>query len=258
MEKLRVKLIQSRVHWHDPADNRAMFQQWIESIEGPTDLIVLPETFASGFTQSPEKCSESMDGASVSWMRDMAQRTGAVITGSLAIAEGDSYRNRLVWMPPDGQVSWYDKRHLFTLAGEHHRYQAGNERLVVEYKGWRICPQICYDLRFPVWTRNRNDYDLLLFVANWPKPRALAWHHLLRARAIENQCFVLGVNRVGEDGNGWHYQGDSAGIDFLGQTLAELGNEEGIISCELDPEARGRFLQDFPFHTDADDFSLGN
>jgi omega-amidase len=256
MQKLRVKLIQSRVHWHDPADNRAMFQAWIESSEEPADLIVLPETFASGFTQSPQKCSDSMDGASVNWMRDMAKRTGAVITGSLAIADGECYRNRLIWMPPAGEPGWYDKTHLFRMAGEDRRYRAGTERILFEYKGWRICPQICYDLRFPVWTRNRNDYDLLLFVANWPQPRALAWHHLLRARAIENQCFVLAVNRVGEDGNGWSYQGDSAAIDFLGQTLAELGDEEGVINVELDPEARKKFLADFPFHEDADEFCL--
>lgn len=233
-----------------------MFQDWIEAIEESVDLIVLPETFASGFTQSPEKCAESMDGASVNWMRQMAMRTGAVIAGSLAIVDGDSFRNRLVWMPPDGEPSWYDKHHLFRMAGEHRRYRAGSERMLFEYKGWRICPQICYDLRFPVWTRNRNDYDLLLFVANWPTPRALAWHHLLRARAIENQCFVLAVNRVGEDGNGWQYQGDSAAIDFLGQTLAELGNKEGLVSAELDPVARERFLADFPFYSDADGFSL--
>jgi predicted amidohydrolase len=256
MEKMRVHLIQSRVHWHDPADNRSMFETWIDSIEDRTDLIVLPETFASGFTQSPEKCAESMDGESVSWMREMAARSSAVITGSLAIAGAGVYRNRLIWMPPEGEPGWYDKHHLFRMAGEHLRYAAGKDRVIFHYKGWRVFPQICYDLRFPVWARTRNDYDLMLYVANWPKPRSLAWHHLLRARAIENQCYVLGVNRVGEDGNGWHYQGGSAVIDFLGQPLAELGDAEGVISAELDPETRQRFLSEFPFAEDADDFSL--
>jgi predicted amidohydrolase len=257
METLTIQLIQSRVQWHDPADNRSRFEAEIDGLEPWADLIVLPETFDSGFTRSPQVCAEGMDGQSVVWMQHQAARTGAVLTGSLAINDQGSFYNRLIWATPDGQLQWYDKRHLFSMGGENERYSAGKHRAVFAYRGWRICPQVCYDLRFPVWSRNRNDYDLLLYVANWPTPRAHAWRTLLRARANENQCYVVGLNRVGRDGNHWDYAGDSAIIDFLGHPLAEIGDQEGHIQASLDAGALADFRREFPFDADADSFELG-
>lgn len=263
LQPLRVSLVQGATRWHDAAANRAYYGDLVRSLAGKGDLVVLPETFLSGFTNETLGNAETMDGEGLRWLRALAAEVGAVVTGSLVVREGERCVNRLVWMRPDGTHAQYDKRHLFRMAGEHERYAGGSERLVVELNGWRICPQVCYDLRFPVWLRNRYDraagrfdYDLLVFVANWPSARRHAWRTLLRARAIENLCCVVGVNRVGVDGNQLHYAGDSAALDFLGQPLAELGAQEQTITLTLDAAALAAHRARFPAWMDADDFVL--
>ena len=255
-DSLRISLIQTRVHWHDPAQNRAHFQQRIEPLAGATDVIVLTETFTSGFTRHPQEIGETMQGETVAWMREQAAATGAAITGSVAMGVDGHYYNRLLWVNPDGTLHHYDKRHRFGLGGEHERYSAGNQRVVFEHRGWRVCPQVCYDLRFPVWTRSLNDYDLLLFVANWPLARAQAWRVLLRARAIENQCYVVGVNRVGRDGNDLEYAGDSAAIDCLGNYLVELHGRDAVETVTIEKGPMDQFREQYPFWRDADKFQI--
>ena len=233
MQKLKVSLVQGATRWHDALANRDYYGALVRQTAG-SDLIVLPETFLSGFSNDTHASAGTMDGEGVAWLRTLAIEMRAVICGSLAIRENDVVYNRLLWVQPDGSFAQYDKRHLFRMAGEHTRYGGGNERLIVELKGWRILPQVCYDLRFPVWLRNRRlasanggmDYDLALFVANWPAPRRGPWRTLLRARAIENLSYVIGVNRVGVDGNEIPYDGDSAVIDPVGEPLVELGAQE--------------------------------
>lgn len=261
MEPLRVSLLQGDTRWQDPAANRAHYGALLDRLEGTSDLIVLPETWSTGFTNAVPDQAETMAGESVAWMRAQAARLGAVVTGSLLIADGGRCFNRLVWMRPDGTFVTYDKRHLFRMAQEHDRFQAGRERLVVELKGWRVLPLICYDLRFPVWSRNgagrgELDYDLALFVANWPSARRHAWRTLLRARAMENLCCCLGVNRVGTDGNGHPYSGESAVLDFRGEVLVELGSDPQVASVDLDPTALREYRERFPAWRDADGFSL--
>lgn len=263
MQDLRVALVQEATVWHDPVANQALYGERVRSLAGHADLIVLPETLLSGFSNDAVLRAEDMQGAGVAWMRELAQAAGAVLTGSLVIRDGEGVYNRLIWAAPDGSLAHYDKRHLFRMAGEHHRYAAGAERLIVELKGWRICPQVCYDLRFPVWLRNRMqaesgrmDYDLLLFVANWPAPRRHAWRTLLRARAIENLSYCVGVNRVGVDGNQLSYSGDSAAIDFLGEPLVELGEGPEIAIATLSAQRLAEHRQRFPAWLDADEFSL--
>jgi predicted amidohydrolase len=260
---LRVSLVQGATRWHDAAANRDYYGALLRPLRGSSDLILLPETFLSGFTNETLGNAESMQGEGVRWLGEMAKETGAVVTGSLVVRHGDRCVNRLIWARPDGSQALYDKRHLFRMAGEHERYAEGRERLIVELNGWRICPQVCYDLRFPVWLRNRHDpaqgrfdYDLLLFVANWPAARRHAWSTLLKARAIENLCYCAGVNRVGVDGNDIAYAGDSAVLDFLGQPLIELGGQEQVATVSLDPAALDAFRQRFPAWMDADPFSL--
>jgi omega-amidase len=261
---LRVSLVQGATRWHDAAANRDYYGALVRSLQGQSDLVVLPETFLSGFTNETLGNAETMDGEGVRWLDALAVEAGCVVTGSLVIRDGEKCVNRLVWARPDGSHAIYDKRHLFRMANEHERYAAGSERLIVELKGWRICPLVCYDLRFPVWCRNRYardeqrfDYDLLIFVANWPAPRRHAWSTLLRARAIENLSYCVGVNRVGVDGNDIAYAGDSAVLDFLGQPLVELGGQEQVVTATLDPAALGAFRARFPAWMDADSFSLG-
>jgi predicted amidohydrolase len=200
--------------------------------------------------------AEDMDGPTVDWMREEAAALGCVITGSLIVRDGGRCYNRLVWARPDGSLEHYDKRHLFRLAGEQEHYAAGSRRLVLALKGWRVCPMVCYDLRFPVWSRSRDDYDLLLYVANWPARRAHAWSTLLRARAIENLCYVVGVNRIGRDGNGATYAGDSVAVDFLGQALTSVGGGDRVETAVLDLESLRAYRRDFPAHLDADRFEL--
>jgi predicted amidohydrolase len=262
-QPLRVSLIQGATRWHDAAANRAYYGDLVRALKGQSDLFVLPETFLSGFTNETLHTAEAMDGEGLRWLRALAIEVGATITGSLVIREDERCLNRLVWMRPDGTHAQYDKRHLFRMAKEHERYGGGNQRLIVELNGWRICPQVCYDLRFPVWLRNRYDraaqrfdYDLLIFVANWPSARRHAWSTLLRARAIENLSYCVGVNRVGVDGNELHYGGDSGAFDFLGQPLLELGAQEQCVTVTLDPAALAAHRERFPAWMDADEFSI--
>jgi omega-amidase len=253
---LRVTMIQADLAWQDPATNRRQLAAHFRGLAGHTDLIVLPEMFTTGFSMAASSLAETMAGATVGWLREEAAAIGCAITGSLIVEEGGRYYNRLVWATPEGDCVHYDKRHLFRMAREQEHYAAGNRRLVVELKGWRLCPLVCYDLRFPVWSRSRGDYDVLLYVANWPSRRRSAWSALLRARAIENACYVVGVNRVGKDGNGASYSGDSVALDFLGQVLG--GDRDGVFveTVVLDRESLVTFRRDFPVHLDADDFEL--
>ena len=262
-QPLRVSLAQGATRWHDAAANRDYYGRIIQSLKGISDLVVLPETFLSGFTNETLGNAETMDGEGLRWMRTLAKDVGMTITGSLVVREGDRCVNRLIWMRPDGDHVLYDKRHLFRMAGEHERYAGGREKLVVELNGWRICPQVCYDLRFPVWLRNRYDrsaqrfdYDLLIFVANWPAARRQAWRTLLAARAIENLGYCIGVNRVGIDGNDIAYAGDSVATDFLGNPLVELGAQEQVVTVTLDATALATHRERFPAWMDADDFSI--
>ena len=253
---LRVTLVQAELAWQAPATNRRALAAHFRGLVGHTDLVVLPEMFSTGFSMDAEGLAETMDGPTVDWMREEAAALGCVITGSLIVRDGARCHNRLVWARPDGSTEHYDKRHLFRLAGEQEHFAAGSRRVVTEIKGWRVCPMICYDLRFPVWSRSRGDYDLLLYVANWPQRRALAWSTLLRARAIENLSYVVGVNRIGRDGNGVTYSGDSVALDFLGQPLSSEGGGDRVETVVLDREALVGHRVSFPAHLDADRFSL--
>ena len=228
MQNISLSLIQTPLHWENPKKNLELFSAKIEQIKDQTDLIVLPEMFTSGFSMDPAKAAEPMDGTAVEWMRRTAAERDCVVTGSLAVVEGNRYFNRLVWMRPDGTFSQYDKYHLFSFAGENKHYTRGTGKLIVELKGWKIMPLICYDLRFPIWSRNAwdpdkgFDYDVLLYVANWPESRSHAWRVLLMARAVENQSYVVGLNRIGVDGNGVSHSGDSAVIDPTGENLGNF------------------------------------
>ncbi|WHZ18953.1 MAG: Aliphatic amidase AmiE [Rhodanobacteraceae bacterium] len=255
-------MVQGATRWHDPAGNRDYYGGMITPLAGQTDLVVLPETFTSGFSNEAIHNAEGMDGPTVAWMREQAKKLDAAVTGSVQLREGQGVFNRLLFATPDGEVRHYDKRHLFRYADEHKRYASGRDKLIVEWKGWRICPLVCYDLRFPVFSRNRHDaqrgfdYDLVLYVANWPAARAYAWRTLLRARAIENLSYCIGVNRVGVDGNQLPYSGDSAVLDFLGQAMADLGAQEQVVTVALDHARLAAFREKFPAWMDADDFAL--
>ncbi|MEP6908053.1 MAG: amidohydrolase [Pseudoxanthomonas sp.] len=264
MQDLRISLVQGATRWHDPAGNRDYYGDLIKPLAHSTDLVILPETFTSGFSNDAIDKAETMDGPTVTWMRDQASALNAAVTGSVQLRTSEGVFNRLLWATPDGALQYYDKRHLFRFAGEHKRYAAGDARLTVEWKGWRINPLVCYDLRFPVYSRNRYDvertgeldFDLQLFVANWPAARAYAWKTLLRARAIENLCYVAAVNRVGVDGNGLDYSGDSAVIDFMGQPLVETTVEEGVVGSVISASALAAHRERFPAMLDGDRFSL--
>lgn len=264
MQNLDVALVQGKTRWHDPAANRAHYGSLLREQAVGSDLVVLPETFLSGFTNAVEEQAESMSGEGMAWMREMAAELGAVVTGSLVIGEAGRVYNRLVWMRPDGRFEHYDKRHLFRMADEHHRYAAGSGQLLVELNGWRIRPLVCYDLRFPVWCRNRRneqatggmEYDLSLFVANWPAPRRTAWRTLLRARAIENLAYCIGVNRVGSDGNGIDYAGDSGAFEPRGEALVELADKVDVARVTLDGDGLLAYREKFPAWMDADNFQL--
>ncbi|MGE8216423.1 MAG: amidohydrolase [Stenotrophomonas maltophilia] len=261
---LRVSLVQGDTRWHDPAGNRDHYAALLAPLAGQTDLVILPETFTSGFSNEAIDKAEGMDGPTVAWIRAQAARLGAAVTGSVQLRVGQGVYNRLLWATPDGELQHYDKRHLFRYGNEHLRYAAGNARLSVEWKGWRINPQVCYDLRFPVFCRNRFDverpgeldFDLQIFVANWPSARAYPWRTLLRARAIENLCYVAAVNRVGVDGNDLHYAGDSAVIDFLGQPQVEVREVEQVVTSTLSAAALAAHRARFPAMLDADAFTL--
>ena len=267
MPALRISLVQGATRWHDPAGNRDYYGALIAPLRGQSDLVLLPETFTSGFSNEAIHNAETMAGPTVAWLREQARVLDAAVSGSVQLRVGDGAEakvyNRLLFATPDGGVRHYDKRHLFRYAREHERYAPGSDRLIVEWRGWRICPQVCYDLRFPVYSRNRYDssaqrfdYDLVLFVANWPSARRYAWSTLLRARAIENLSYCAGLNRVGVDGNDLTYSGDSAVLDFLGQPLAELGPQEQVVTVRLDDAALKAHRERFPAWMDADSFEL--
>jgi predicted amidohydrolase len=253
MQNLTVTLIQTELVWEKIEANLTHFTDRIAALEGPTDLIILPEMFSTGFSMNAPALAEPMDGAAATWIRDTSVQKGVVITGSLMIRENGRYYNRLLWATPDGTLSTYDKRHLFRYAGEEKVYTAGNKRLTVELKGWNIRPFICYDLRFPIWTRNLGpSYDLAFFVANWPATRASHWRTLLRARAIENQAYVIGVNRVGTDGSGLDFSGHSAIIDPLGNVLFEQAGQVCSPTVCLEYEILETYRRRFPAWMDSD------
>ncbi len=256
MRDLRVTLVQANLHWEDAAENRALFTARFKDLRGTTDLVVLPEMFTTGFTMRSAELAEGMDGRTVQWMREQARALDAALYGS-AIIEEDGHRyNRGLFIRPDGTVTTYDKRHLFRFARETDHYSAGRERVVVEWRGWRLLLQICFDLRFPVFARNRGDYDAILYVANWPEVRRYPWSQLLIARAIENQCYVVGVNRVGQDGNGHLYSGDSAMIDPRGEAEVLLPGLDAQLTSTCSGEALVDFRAKFPVALEADRFFL--
>jgi predicted amidohydrolase len=258
MSTLRVSLVQQPLAWHDGAANRARFGELLRPLAGHTDLVVLPETFTTGFSMEVERLGEVPGGPTTAWLVEHAARLDAVITGSVITRDGAGYYNRLLWASPSGELRHYDKRHLFRMGREHEHFTAGGAAWSVAWRGLSVCPLVCYDLRFPVWSRRRPglDYDLLLYVANWPAARADAWRQLLRARAIENQAYVVGVNRVGNDGHGVVHVGDSAAIDFRGRTLADAGEVPALLTVELPREPLAQFREKFPAHLDADRFTL--
>lgn len=254
---MKVALVQAQLAQSEAQANRTHLARVIEQLPATVDLIVLPETFATGFLGEGEREPENMSGESVRWMQDQARRRNCAICGSLIIGDRGQRFNRFVYVSATGGViAAYNKRHLFGYGGEDQRYSAGQERVVFEYQGWRLCPQICYDLRFPVWSRNQNDYDLLIYVANWPIKRVAAWKLLLQARAVENQAYVIGVNRAGPDGQGVIYGGCSGVYDPLGQGLVELGSQPGVAVIDIDLNKLGEVRESLPFLKDGDAFSL--
>lgn len=254
MQNLKLALIQQEIVPNNPQHNLDTFSQAMSLLKD-VDLIILPEVFTTGFCSNARNYAERVDGTAYQWMADQAKRLNAVVTGSLVVKIDDKHFNRLVWMRPDGTYTHYDKRHLFRMAGEHERYAGGTERILVDVKGWRVLPLICYDLRFPVWSRNCNDYDLAIYVANWPSARALHWNRLLQARAIENLSYVAGVNRVGMDEKHQHYSGDSSVFSSLGEAVF-TSQEPGAFIVELFADKLKEHREKFPAYMDADDFQI--
>jgi len=258
MQDLRVTTIQTNLYWNDIQANLSNLEEKIWSLSNQTDLIILPEMFTTGFTMEVNKLAEHSNLTTFRWMKQMAAQTNAVICGSYIVAENQQFFNRLVWMQPDGKYEKYDKKHLFRMADEHQFYTAGNEKLLVKLKGWVINPMICYDLRFPVWSRNtiENQYDIAIYIANWPQKRALHWNALLKARAIENLCYTIGVNRVGNDGKGIHYAGDTSVIDMKGEIIYTQSEIEEIKTITLNHENLIDYRKAFPAYLDADKFEI--
>lgn len=294
MSTLTISTIQTNLIWEEKSANLRLLEQKISAIEEKTEIVVLPEMFSTGFSMNPGQLAEEMDGETVRWMQRVSYENGIILTGSVIIKEAGEFFNRLVWMLPNGQNGHYDKRHLFAYAGEDEKYKPGNKRLIASVKGWKINLQVCYDLRFPVWSRNRvfdfaqtdsaqtdsaqtdsaqtghtstsansgtgplrvPEYDVLIYVANWPERRSHAWKTLLCARAIENQCYVIGVNRVGTDGNNIYHSGNSLVIDPLGQVLYHMADEEDIFTIALQKEKLEEVREKFPFWKDADSFNI--
>jgi predicted amidohydrolase len=255
--ELKIALIQSNLIWENPEQNRQNFSAKIASITKPVDLIVLPEMFTSGFTMNASLIAETMTGETISWMKTLSEEKNTAITGSLIIKENNNYFNRLVFVHPNGKIDTYDKRHTFTLAGEDKVYKAGQGSIIINFKGWKIKPLICYDLRFPVWARNVEDYDLLFYVANWPKIRVNAWDALLQARAIENMSYCIGVNRVGLDANNFEYSGHSAAYDVLGKRIDTIPyDKEANEIVTLDKKHIETYRNKLGFLNDKDGFNL--
>ncbi len=251
---ISVSIIQSDIIWEDRLSNLKNYQNKINQIES-TDLIVLPEMFTTGFSMNPKDISENMNGETVQWMKDNASKMNSAVCGSIIIEEDDKYFNRFIWVNPDGSIHHYDKKHLFSFAGENENYTSGSDKLIIDYRGWKICPLICYDLRFPVWSRNLEGYDLLIYVANWPDKRKLAWKTLLTARAIENQCYVIGVNRIGKDTKNY-YSGDSSIINALGETLYTNSHIEDTYTTSITKYELNKVRSQLPFLNDKDNFKI--
>jgi len=253
---MKIALIQSDLVWENPKANRIHFEEKINGIKESVDLIVLPEMFSTGFTMNPANVAETMQGETVIWMQALAKAKNVAITGSLVIEELANFYNRMLFVFPSGEIQFYDKRHLFTLAGEDKVYTAGSQKLIVNYLGWKICPMVCYDLRFPVFSRNVENYDLLLYVASWPEKRVNAWDALLKARAIENMSYTIGVNRIGIDNNAHHYSGHSQLLDCLGDYIVVPTEEENVFIAELDKQKMIVARQKLGFLNDRDQFQL--
>jgi predicted amidohydrolase len=255
--ELKTALIQTNLVWENPVQNRINLRDKIETISEAIDLIILPEMFTTGFTMNPKNVAESMDGVTVKWMIQIAKEKNAAIVGSSIIQENGKYYNRLLFVEPNGKTYTYNKRHTFTLAGEDKVYESGKDRLIVNYKGWKICPLVCYDLRFPVFARNTDTYDLLVYVANWPKIRISAWDTLLKARAIENMSYCIGVNRVGLDSNNYEYSGHSAAYNVLGERLDVIPTDkEAIEIVTLKKDHIIKYREKLGFLNDRDLFTL--
>ncbi|UAY52005.1 amidohydrolase [Ferruginibacter albus] len=257
---LIITTIQTNLHWENKAANLAMLEEKINAIEEKTEIVILPEMFSTGFSMQPERLAEDLEGETVQWMKRIAAQNKIILTGSVIIKENDRFFNRLIWMLPNGEYGFYDKRHLFAYGNEHTHYTAGTKRLIASVKGWKVNLQVCYDLRFPVWARQQikdePEYDVLIYVANWPDKRIHAWKTLLCARAIENQCYVIGVNRVGNDGNTIYHSGNSLIVDPLGQVLYHMADEEDVFTIALEKEKLEEVRTKFPFWKDADDFNI--
>jgi len=260
MSNLIVSLIQTDLRWESKEANMRQLERKIGSLRGATEIVLLPEMFTTGFSMNPNDLAETMEGESVQWMKKVSAENRIILAGSLIIKEADKYFNRFIWMLPNGEFGYYDKRHLFAYSGEDKHYTAGNKRLITSAKGWKINTQICYDLRFPVWARQTKqsepEFDVLIYVANWPDRRIHAWKTLLCARAIENQCYVIGVNRVGTDGNNVYYSGNSLIIDPLGEVLYNVVDDEDIFTITLDRHILDEARSKFPFLKDADQFRI--
>jgi len=261
MKDLKVTIVQTKLFWENISKNLEHFSEKIKSIKrNSTDLILLPEMFSTGFTMNAKNLAEKMDGSAMRWMRDVANSKNAVVCGSLIIEEDRNYFNRLIWMQPNGNFKQYDKRHLFRMATENDIYKAGDEKIITEINDWSICPLVCYDLRFPVWSRNNvlnKKYDVLIYVANWPEKRVYAWKQLLIARAIENQSYVVGLNRIGKDGNGFNHTGDSVAINFLGEKISKTKpSKESVETISLSWKKLKEYRESFPALLDADEFEI--
>jgi omega-amidase len=260
MSTLTFTLLQQPLVWEDKTANIQHFDSIIQQLQQHTEVVVLPEMFSTGFSMRPELLAETMDGPTVGWMRDTAAEKKIILTGSVIIEENGHYHNRLIWMLPNGEYGYYDKKHCFGYAGEDKHYTPGNKRLIASVKGWRINLQICYDLRFPVWARQQQhdgpEYDVLLYVANWPERRNYAWKTLLQARAIENQCYVIGVNRVGRDGNDIYHSGDSMVVDAMGTVLYDKPHGDDVFTITLDKQSLEDTRSKLPFLKDADPFTI--
>jgi omega-amidase len=262
MSSLGFTLIQTKLHWENKEANLKMFEEKISNLNAPGQIVVLPEMFSTGFSMKPEELAENMNGPTFHWIKRIAATKKIILTGSIIVKDEGNYYNRLIWMQPNGEFGFYDKRHLFAFGEEDKFYSGGTRRLIASVNGWKVNLMVCYDLRFPVWARQQFDeeknfeYDVLIYVANWPERRNTAWKSLLQARAIENQCYVIGVNRVGEDGNNIYHSGDSMVVDPLGEILYHKAQEEDVFSMRLDKEHLLEVRKKFQFWRDADDFQI--
>lgn len=254
-DKLKVSFIQSYIDWQDVEANLTRFSKIINRIND-SDLVILPEMFNTGFSMNPSETAELMSGKTISWMIESANNNNIALIASLAIFENNKYYNRLLFVFPHGKIEYYDKKHLFILSDEHKNFESGDEVITIDYLGWKIKPLICYDLRFPVWARNTEGYDLLVYIANWPTPRREQWLALLKARAIENQSFTIGVNRIGTDGNNYHYSGDSIAYNSIGEIMLKADNKEDVMTVNLQKAELVKNREYFPVLNDKDNFKF--